>query len=58
MRRALLTWRRVAPGIDVTATPPPDSQFYDHGRGASLDQMRGLLHEYVAIVVYWWHGWI
>jgi len=58
MRRALLTWRRVAPEIDVTATPPPDSQFYDHGLGASLDQMRGLLHEYVAIVVYWWRGWI
>lgn len=58
MRRALLTWHHVAPEIDVSPTPVPQSQFYDHGRGASLDQIRGLAHEYVAIVVYWWRGWI
>jgi len=58
MRRAVLTWRRVAPGIDVTPTPVPVSQFYAHGYGASLDQIRGIAQEYAAIVTYWWRGWI
>ena len=58
MRRAVLTWRHVAPAIDVVPTPVPFSQFYDHERGASLDQMRGLVQEYVAIAAYWWRGWI
>ena len=58
MRRAVLTWRRVAPGIEVTPTPVPVSQFYEHGYGASLDQIRGIAQEYAAIVTYWWRGWI
>jgi uncharacterized SAM-binding protein YcdF (DUF218 family)/glycosyltransferase involved in cell wall biosynthesis len=58
MRRAVLTWRRVAPGIEVTPTPVPVSQFYVHGYGASLDQIRGIAQEYAAIVTYWWRGWI
>jgi uncharacterized SAM-binding protein YcdF (DUF218 family)/glycosyltransferase involved in cell wall biosynthesis len=56
MRRALLTWRKVAPEVDVVATPPAASQFYAHERGASLEQIRGLLQEYAAIVYYWWRG--
>jgi uncharacterized SAM-binding protein YcdF (DUF218 family) len=56
MRRALLTWRKVAPEVDVAATPPASSQFYAHERGASLEQIRGLLQEYAAIVYYWWRG--
>lgn len=58
MRRAMMTWRKVAPEITVTATPVPNSQFYTHDRGATVEQLRGLLQEYVAIVVYWWKGWI
>jgi len=56
MRRALLTWRRVAPDVVVIPTPPPQSQFYAHGWGASLEQIRGILQEYAAIVAYWWWG--
>ena len=56
MRRALLTWRKVAPEVRVFATPPLDTQFYAHERGASAEQIRGLLQEYVAIVYYWWLG--
>ncbi len=51
MRRALLTWRRAAPDIEVTPTPVPQSQFYAHERGASLEQIRGLVQEYAAIVL-------
>ena len=58
MQRAWLTWRKVAPEIVVTPTPVPSSQFYTHDRGATVEQLRGLLQEYVAIVVYWWRGWI
>ena len=56
MRRALLTWHKVAPEVEVIATPPANSSFYAHQRGASLEQIRGLLQEYVGIVYYWWAG--
>ena len=58
MRRALWTWRRVAPEVQAIPAPVPTSQFYVHGWGASLEQIRGILHEYLAIIVYWWRGWI
>ncbi len=58
MRRALLTWRKVAPEITVVSTPVPKSQFYANAWGASLEQIRGILHEYLAILAYWWRGWI
>jgi uncharacterized SAM-binding protein YcdF (DUF218 family)/glycosyltransferase involved in cell wall biosynthesis len=58
MRRALLTWQKAAPEISVVPTPAPVSQFYAHDRGASLEQIRGVLQEYAAIVMYWWRGWI
>jgi len=57
MRRATMVWRKVAPEIAVTPTPPPKSQFYDHGRGASLEQVRGIIYEYLAIFGYWQKGW-
>jgi uncharacterized SAM-binding protein YcdF (DUF218 family)/glycosyltransferase involved in cell wall biosynthesis len=58
MRRALLVWRKSAPDIAVVPAPPPRSQFYDHVSGASLEQVRAVLHEYLAIAVYWRRGWI
>ena len=58
MRRALLTWRRQAPGIEAVATPVPGSQFYAHGWGASIQQFRGIAWEYAAIVLYWSRGWL
>lgn len=58
MRRALLTWGKVAPEITVVPAPVPESQFYAHRRGVSLEQIRGIAHEYLAIIAYWWRGWI
>jgi uncharacterized SAM-binding protein YcdF (DUF218 family)/glycosyltransferase involved in cell wall biosynthesis len=58
MRRALLVWHKVAPDLRVVPSPPEKSQFYDHTRGASLDQVRALAHEYAAIAGYWLRGWI
>jgi uncharacterized SAM-binding protein YcdF (DUF218 family) len=58
MRRALLVWHKVAPVVTVIPTPPPQSQFYDHTRGATLEQVRGIIQEYLAIVGYWRRGWV
>ena len=56
MRRALLTWRKEAPEVVVIATPPETSLFYAHERGASAEQIRGVVQEYAAIAYYWWRG--
>jgi uncharacterized SAM-binding protein YcdF (DUF218 family)/glycosyltransferase involved in cell wall biosynthesis len=58
MRRALLIWEQVAPQVEILPSPVPRSQFYSHSRGASVEQIRGIVHEYAAIVAYWWRGWI
>jgi len=58
MRRALLVWHKQEPAVTVVPTPPARSQFYEHGRGATLEQVRGILQEYVAILAYWRRGWI
>ena len=58
MRRALRVWHKLAPDIAVTPTPPPRSQYYDHTRGVTLEQLRGILYEYLAIFGYWRRGWI
>jgi uncharacterized SAM-binding protein YcdF (DUF218 family) len=58
MRRAMLTWRKAAPEITAIPTPVPSSQFYAHGRGANVDQVRGIVHEFAAIVYYRWRGWL
>jgi uncharacterized SAM-binding protein YcdF (DUF218 family)/glycosyltransferase involved in cell wall biosynthesis len=58
MRRALAVWDKVAPGVDVTPVPVENSQFYAHETGASLEQIRGIVHEYAAIVAYWYRGWL
>jgi uncharacterized SAM-binding protein YcdF (DUF218 family)/glycosyltransferase involved in cell wall biosynthesis len=58
MRRALLVWHKQAPDVTVLPTPVTQSQFYEHARGATLEQVRGILQEYVAILGYWRRGWI
>jgi hypothetical protein len=58
MRRALLTWHKVAPEIEVIPSPPPQSQFYEHSRGASFEQIRGIAWEYLATIAYWRRGWL
>jgi uncharacterized SAM-binding protein YcdF (DUF218 family) len=58
MRRALLVWHKADPALTVIPVPPEQSQFYDHPRGgATLDQIRGIAQEYLAIFAYWRRGW-
>jgi uncharacterized SAM-binding protein YcdF (DUF218 family)/glycosyltransferase involved in cell wall biosynthesis len=58
MRRALLVWHKVAPEVRVIPMPPLKSQFYDHSRGASLEQIRAIAHEYLALIGYRFRGWL
>ena len=58
MRRALFVWRKLSPATAVIPVPVRASQFYSHDRGASLEQIQGIVHEYASIVYYWWKGWI
>lgn len=58
MRRATLTWRKLAPEIEVVPAPATRSQFYDHDFGASPEQIRGIAKEYVALAYYWVNGWL
>ena len=58
MRRATLVWHKTAPDVAVVPTQPFSSQFYEHGMGASLEQVRGIVWEYAALVSYWWRGWL
>ena len=57
-RRATLVWRKAAPEVRVIPTPPAQTQFYEHARGASLDQVSGIAFEYLALFAYWRRGWI
>ena len=58
MRRALLTWRRAAPQVRVVPAPVAESRFFTHTHGATLEQIRGILHEYLGLAYYWCKGWI
>ena len=58
MRRALLAWRAADPSTTVVPAPVPQSQFYTHGRGASLAQIRGIIQEDAALAYYWYKGWV
>lgn len=58
MRRAALTFKKNAPEVDVVYTPIRGSLFYRHSWGPNLEQIRAILHEYMAIVYYWLKGWI
>jgi glycosyltransferase involved in cell wall biosynthesis len=60
MRRAISTWRKHARDVEARPIPVRQSQFYTHPRGAgpNLEQLRGILHEYAALVYYWAKGWL
>ena len=58
MRRALGVRHKMAPRIAVVPASPPQSQFYEHGRGATLEQVLGIAQEYLAILGYWRRGWL
>lgn len=61
MRRASLVFKKAAKGVDVICAPIPNSVFYTHGaawKQANIQQIEGILHEYLGILYYWWKGYI
>lgn len=61
MRRALLVFRKAVPEVNVICAPIPNSFFYAHGtawKQVSIQQVEGILHEYIGILYYWWRGYI
>ncbi len=67
MRRVSLVFNKIAKNIKVTYVPIPNSLFYSHpdkdmyGRRIwkriSLQQIKGVIHEYLGILYYWLKGW-
>ena len=58
MRRATLTWEKLAPEVVVIPTPSNRSRYYAHTFGASIEQVRGIGREYAALAYYWIQGWV
>jgi len=68
MRRVWFVFKKIGDQIDVTYSPLPNSLFYarenrdQHGRRAwkqiTSSQIRGIAHEYLGIIYYWYKGWI
>lgn len=68
MRRASLVFNKIAKDIRVIYAPVPNSMFYAHpgkdmnGRRIwekiSMRQIKGIIHEYLGIIYYFWKGWI
>jgi uncharacterized SAM-binding protein YcdF (DUF218 family) len=68
MRRASLVFNKIANQVKVNYAPVSNSLFYSHpdrdsyGRKIwkriSLEQIKGILHEYLGILYYWWKGYI
>ena len=64
MLRVSKVFTKLDGGIHVSYAPIPKSSFYAHdNRGLfrkkiSLQQIKGIIHEYLGIAYYWWKGWI
>lgn len=58
MRRVSLVYGKSGGDLKVAYTPIPESRFYSHGAGASSEQIRAIIHEYLGILYYWWKGYI
>ena len=66
MKRASLVFHKVAGNIKVIYVPITNSRFYAHSKGKpsenwrriNIEQIRGIIHEYLGIVYYWFKGCI
>ncbi|MFA5142617.1 MAG: ElyC/SanA/YdcF family protein [Candidatus Omnitrophota bacterium] len=66
MGRVSLVFRKIAGDIDVTYTPIVNGHFYARTPGnlgsrwkrINIEQIRGILHEYIGILYYWFKGYI
>jgi len=57
-RRSAMVFAKNASGINVKCVPVENNEFYARGKKVTVTQIRGIIHEYLAIVYYFWKGWI
>ncbi len=59
MRRASMVFARLEPWVQVIRTPAENSYFYVRRiPGMTPGQLHGIAHEYLALVSYWFKGWV
>jgi len=67
MRRVAMVFDKIAPDKKVIYAPVPYSHYYrwpkrlnwlSTRKQITMEQIRGILHEYAGIVYYWWKGWL
>jgi uncharacterized SAM-binding protein YcdF (DUF218 family) len=63
MARVRFVARRLAPDITFLYCPVPDSLFYSrssisYGRKIEARQIKGIVHEFIGIIYYWFKGYI
>jgi len=65
MRRVRMVFQRNAKDIDVTYIPFKNNFFYMRtasknifSKKINMPQIKGIMHEYLGIVYYWWKGYI
>jgi uncharacterized SAM-binding protein YcdF (DUF218 family)/glycosyltransferase involved in cell wall biosynthesis len=57
-RRALWIWRRAMPELDILAPEVADSPSSSPVWSSSIDQIRIISYEYLAIAYNWWKSWL
>ena len=57
-RRAHLTWKKLAPELDVATVAVVDTPENQPTWHTSHDMARVIAYEYLVIAYYWWTGWI
>lgn len=57
-KRAVLTFARQAPKLEILPAPLKESRFYAHEWGIRPRQLKGLLHEALGILYYRLKGWL
>ena len=58
MLRASLVSKKIAPGMYFMYAPIPHSLFYGDEKNVRLDHILAIAHEYIAIVYYWFKGYV
>ena len=58
MLRAYFVFKKISPDIKVIYTPIPKSIFYQREGKVKLSQIKGIFHEYLGIIYYWFKGYI
>ena len=57
-RRAHLTWKKLAPELDISTVQVLDTPSSEPKWHTSLEMAKVISYEYLVIAYYWWRGWV